>query len=132
MQKNRLFVDEIPFLGVIRGKGQKGGSKMEKLCVMVALGMGVLSFLWVNTAFAGAISHRQVTQQKRIYQGVASGELTGKEAGLLEREQYRIQEFKKTAWSDGEITPGERAHMHYLQDKASAHIYKKKHNPFTR
>jgi hypothetical protein len=117
---------------VIRNKGQKGASEMKKLCVVVALGIGAASFLWVNAAWAGPITHRQVKHQKRIHQGVVSGELTGREAAVLEREQCRIRDRKRVFWSDGELTPGEWARMHQLQDKASAHIYKKKHNPVTR
>jgi hypothetical protein len=130
--KSDSLVDEIPRPNVIRDKEQKGGSKMEKLCAMVVLGIGALSFLWVTPALAGPVTNRQINQQKRIHQGVISGELTGKEATLLEREQYRVQQYKQAAWSDGEFTPGERARLHYLQDRTSAHIYKKKCNPITR
>jgi len=130
--KSDSLVDEIPHPNVIRDKGQKGESKMEKLCVMVVLGIGTLSFLWVNPVLAGPVTDRQINQQKRIHQGVISGELTGKEAALLERDQYRVRQCKQAVWSDGELTPGERARLHYLQDRASAHIYKKKNNAITR
>ncbi|MDY6837401.1 MAG: hypothetical protein SWH78_05445 [Thermodesulfobacteriota bacterium] len=105
---------------------------MEKIAVIVALGIVTSSFLCLHTALAGQITDRQINQQKKIHQGVASGELTPGEAAVLEREQRRIRRYKQQIWSDGELSPGEKACMHYQQDKASAHIYRKKHNNITR
>ncbi|MDY6990778.1 MAG: hypothetical protein SWQ30_22275 [Thermodesulfobacteriota bacterium] len=105
---------------------------MKKLCVLVAFGIVASSFLCLNTALAGQITDRQINQQKKIHQGVVSGELTPGEAAVLEREQRRIRRYKQEIWSDGELSPGEKARMHYQQDKANAHIYKKKHNDIAR
>jgi len=105
---------------------------MKKLCVMVALGIVTSSFLCLNTALAGQITDRQINQQKKIHQGVVSGELTAREAAVLEREQRHLQRYKQEIWSDGELSPGEKARMHNQQDKASTHIYKKKHNDIAR
>jgi hypothetical protein len=105
---------------------------MEKLCGMVALAIVASSLLCFNTALAGQITQRQINQQKRIHQGVVSSELTAKEATVLELEQRHIQKCKQEAWSDGELSPGEKARMHYLQDKATVHIYRKKHNDTTK
>ena len=104
---------------------------MTKLCVMVAAGMLVSSVVFPRAAVAGQIGDRQIRQQERIHQGVVTGELTGREAAALEREQCRIQKIKQRAWIDGELSPVERARLHNLQDRASAHIYKKKHNGTT-
>ncbi|MDY6955054.1 MAG: hypothetical protein SWE60_26430 [Thermodesulfobacteriota bacterium] len=101
---------------------------MEKLALIVALGIVTSSFLCLNTALAGQITDRQINQQKKIHQGVVSGSLTPGEATVLEREQRRIRRYKQEIWSDGVLTPGEKARMHYQQDKANAHIYRKKHN----
>ena len=74
------------------------------------------------------IKHRQKHQQKRIGQGVRSGELTLKETIKLEKEQKEIQEDKKEAKSDGTVTKDERKEIHQDQNKASRHIYRAKHN----
>ena len=105
---------------------------MTKLCVMVAAGMLVSFLVLPKAALAGEITDRQIRQQERIHQGVASGELTAREVAALEREQCRIRKSKQRAWSDGELTPVERGRLDCLQDWASAHIYNKKHNNATR
>ena len=105
---------------------------MKSLCVMVAMGVLVSSLAFSKAVLAGQIGDRQIRQQERIHQGVVSGALTVREAAALEREQCRIRKGKQRAWSDGELSPGEWARLHYLQDRASAHIYKKKNNGITR
>lgn len=70
----------------------------------------------------------QVNQQKRIHQGVRSGELTKKETVQLQRQQARIQRTKKRAASDGIVTRKEKAVIRSKQANASKRIAKKKHN----
>ena len=101
---------------------------MKKVCVMFVAGILASFLVYSQIALAGPITDRQVRQQKRIHQGVVSGELTGHEAAVLEGEQQRIRKTKREAWSDGQLTPEERARLHYQQDRASTHIYRKKHN----
>ena len=48
-------------------------------------------FISVDMTQAGRAGNRQIKQQKRIHQGLKSGELTPKEALRLEREQRRIK-----------------------------------------
>ncbi|MBF0507747.1 MAG: hypothetical protein HQK57_02340 [Deltaproteobacteria bacterium] len=92
----------------------------------------MLLFLLGNS-FAGptddpVIKWREKNQEKRIDQGVKSGELTPKEAGKLEREQARIKQTESRMKADGKLTNKERAKLQREQNKASARIYKKKHN----
>jgi len=74
------------------------------------------------------VRKHQVRQQKRIKQGVRSGELTKREFLRLEREQYGIQQEKKEAKADDTVTKRERAHIRREQKQASRHIYRAKHN----
>lgn len=74
------------------------------------------------------IDQRQAIQQQRINQGVASGELTRKEAVRLQEEQVRIQRAEDRALADGRLTRNERERIEHLQDKASAHISREKHD----
>ncbi len=93
--------------------------------------MGV--FLITSASWAGGrITHRQKIQQRRIWQGVRSGQLTAWEFVRLEREQRRIQAMKRRAWADGVLTPAERVRLEWRQDVASHHIYRAKHNPWSR
>ena len=85
------------------------------------------------TALAGppdapVVKKRQTNQQKRIEQGVKSGQLNPREAGRLEREQARIKQDEERMKSDGKLTPGERAKLKREQDRASRHIYREKHD----
>lgn len=77
---------------------------------------------------------RQVRQQKRIAQGVRSGQLTKTEMRKLERQQARIQRTKRIdkAMNGGKLTPSEKRHINRMQNRASKNIYNKKHNAAVR
>ncbi len=74
------------------------------------------------------VKERQENQSARISQGVASGELTKKEAAVLRTEQRGIRAEKRAFKADGKVTVAERAQLKRDQNQASRHIYKKKHN----
>ena len=101
---------------------------MKKVSVIVAIVMGVL--VWVNIcpAIAGSISKRQDNQRNRIREGIANCSLTPVEAHLLAYEQRRIRRNKADAWSDGILRRGEWRHLNHMQNMASDHIYRLKHN----
>lgn len=97
---------------------------------MVMMTVMIASFLFIyqNTAWAGRVIKRQVSQQNRIHQGWRSGELTCREIRRLEREQHHIQISKKRAWADGRLTPKEHLRLEKQQNHAGRHIYSFKHN----
>ena len=101
---------------------------MKKLGMMLVISVIVISFVCTGTVFAGKIGKRQFNQQKRICQGVKSGELNCREARVLEREQYHVQKCKGKAFKDGKVTPKERKRLRRKQNHASRRIYKMKHN----
>ncbi len=103
-----------------------------KKALALATAMVFLTSAWAVSSFAGRIRHRQYRQQKRIHQGVHSGQLTWRETRSLEREQRHIRQSRRRAWSDGRLTPRERARLEIQQDAASRHIYRAKHNDRTR
>lgn len=74
------------------------------------------------------IDQRQANQQKRIDQGVASGQLTGKEAARLEKGQERVQKMEDKAKADGKVTPKERARLQKAENVQSRHIAVQKHD----
>ena len=100
---------------------------MKQLAILTAI-MMVSLFISVDMAQAGRVGKKQIKQQKRIHQGLKSGELTRKEALRLEREQRRIQKTKQEALKDGELTPEERLRLERQQDRANRHIYCLKRN----
>jgi len=77
------------------------------------------------------INARQANQQRRIEQGVKSGELTPGETHRLERQQANIQANKLEDKANGHITPQERASLTRQQNRASRAIYRDKHNDKT-
>ena len=100
---------------------------MKKIGIVVLTVMFV-GFFFADVALAGRVGNRQVRQQKRIHQGITSGELTGREACGLEQQQCRIRQSKRQAWSDGHLSSKERLRLEQQQDRASNRIYRLKHN----
>jgi hypothetical protein len=74
------------------------------------------------------VDQREANQQKRIDQGVASGQLTARETRRLERQQLRIARAESNAKADGVVTPAERRQLQRMQDRASKNIYRQKHD----
>ena len=74
------------------------------------------------------IDQRQANQEKRIDQGIASGQLNQRETNRLEREQNRINRMEDRAKSDGVVTNKERAKIGAAQNRASRHIAREKHD----
>ncbi|MDY6792698.1 MAG: hypothetical protein SWH54_15660 [Thermodesulfobacteriota bacterium] len=100
---------------------------MKKIALLISV-MPVFFYATIDFVQAGISGNRQIKQQKRIHQGLKSGELTKQEALRLEREQRRIQKTKQKALKDGKLTQKERFRLEHQQDKANKHIYRLKHN----
>ena len=100
-----------------------------------ALGVAVVAMAvagLTSTAHAAGGAHHRTRQQVRISQGVATGSLTMVEAASLRHEQHRISVMKRSAKADGRVTRGESRRINRAQKRASAHIYRLKHNHRTR
>ena len=95
---------------------------------MVAIAVAGLT----STAHAGGGAHHRTRQQVRIAKGVAAGSLTMVEAASLRHEQRAISVMQRSAKADGRVTRGESRRIKRAQKKASAHIYRLKHNNRTR
>ncbi|MDP3091611.1 MAG: hypothetical protein Q8N04_13100 [Nitrospira sp.] len=96
------------------------------------LTVGVLVLGMSGTAFAQAetpvIDQRQANQEKRIDQGITSGQLNEREANRLNKQQEHINKIEDKAKADGVVTKGERARIDRAQDRASRHIAREKHD----
>ena len=104
---------------------------MDPAILLLVLMMGALPAQGLDESAGRStprIDHRQATQQHRIDHGVASGELTRKEAARLQREQARIQKAEDHALADGRLTQNERVRIEKMQDRASAHISRQAHD----
>ena len=71
-----------------------------------------------NDSFA----NRNVEQQRRIEQGLRSGDLSVREASRLEREESRVNSLQARALRDGTVSDAERAQINRAQDRVSQDI----------
>jgi hypothetical protein len=71
---------------------------------------------------------RNVNQERRIEQGVRSGELTNREAGQLERGQAKTDRLESRAAADGHVGPNEQRRIQHAENRQSEHIWAEKHN----
>lgn len=77
------------------------------------------------------VDQREVNQDKRIQNGVASGQLNAKETYRLEKEQAVINKAEANAKADGKVTKQERRKLHHMQNRASKDIHAQKHDAQT-
>ena len=93
------------------------------LCILVLGGVA-----WAGAASAG-VEAREARQRDRIRAGVHDGSLTGREALRLGREQVRIERTERRfRRNDGRLGPRERIRLNTMQNRASRHIHRAKHN----
>lgn len=81
-----------------------------------------------NPTATPRVDQREANQERRIQQGVNSGQLTQREAQRLENQQGRIERAEDKAKADGKVTAKERAHLGNMQDRASHDIGREKHD----
>jgi hypothetical protein len=74
------------------------------------------------------VIQRDVNQEKRIEQGLKSGELNTKEASKLEREQSRVDKMQSKALSDGKLSDAEKRRIEREQNRVSKDIAREKHD----
>jgi len=74
------------------------------------------------------VDRRERHQQRRIRQGVRSGELNRREARRLERQQAVTHAQEAAAKADGKVTKRERRHLNRRENRTSRHIYRQKHD----
>ncbi len=78
----------------------------------------------------GRIQRRKENQQRRIAQGVGSGQLTAGETANLEHKESKLNREVRSdrAANGGILTPQERRQVNRQQNRLSKNIYRDKHN----
>ena len=71
---------------------------------------------------------RDVNQQRRIEQGVRSGELTNRETARLERGQAHDSAVQARAGADGQVSAKEQRRIQKNENKQSRRIQREKHD----
>ena len=80
-----------------------------------------------NTA-TPRVDERQAVQQRRIDNGVATGQLTPREARRMQRQQRAVGAAETQAKSDGVVTKTERRKLDRMQAHPSRNIHRQKHD----
>lgn len=97
------------------------------------VGITVGALLAGVTAFAqstdtSAIDQRIQNQERRIQEGINSGQLNDREANRLDRRLEKIEQAEARAKADGEVTAKERRRLNRALDHNSRTIHKEKHD----
>ena len=71
---------------------------------------------------------RQKAQRVRIADGRQDGDITNREAAVLNKEQRHVRRSERRAKADGEVTIREKARIERKQNRASRHVSRAKHN----
>ena len=71
---------------------------------------------------------RNVNQEKRINQGVKSGQLTTREAGHLQRGQAHVARAEANAGANGRVSQAETHRVNRVENRQSNHVYNQKHD----
>ncbi|HET7773584.1 MAG TPA: hypothetical protein VFK82_07140 [Burkholderiaceae bacterium] len=100
--------------------------KLLALMITAALSAGAMA--QTNTA---TMTQRDANQQQRIENGLKSGQLNTQEAARLEKQEAKVDRMQANALQDGKLSPAERARINAAQNKASADIYREKHDAQT-
>src|SRR4051794_30766168 len=93
----------------------------------------IFSILFVSATFTYAqetprADAREGAQRARIATGRSSGQVTGREAAVLNSEQRHIRRSERRAKADGTVTRQEKVRMDQQQNRANRHIRRAKHN----
>ena len=74
------------------------------------------------------IDQRQANQEQRIDKGIASGELTRREARRMNHQQNVINRAEDKAKADGVVTAQEKKRLTKAQNATSKRIHRQKHD----
>jgi hypothetical protein len=106
--------------------------KIRTLITALSLSVGGIAFAQVpapkDPLATPRIDQREANQEKRIEQGVASGQLTPRETKRLQMREKRIAAAEDRAKADGTVTGKERKHLAKMENHASRDIAGEKHD----
>jgi uncharacterized membrane protein YebE (DUF533 family) len=100
---------------------------MKRNIVLAVLITAITLPAFAQTATPG-IDRREARQEKRIDQGVKSGQLTPSETAKLEKGKAHVDTMEAKAKADGVVTAKERQRIQHAQDVQSRKIHRQKHD----
>jgi hypothetical protein len=111
-------------------RGRKAAARRRQMR-QILTGWTLAAMLAVSgMAQTGPIAQRQRNQQKRIAQGVQSGELTPRETAKLEHAEAKINREVRAERkaNGGNLTNRQKAQVTRQQNRVSQQIYQQKHD----
>ena len=97
--------------------------------LITAILFGVIALpAFAQTPATPNLDKREANQQRRIDQGVNSGQLTPREAGRLEKREGKLAADEAKAKSDGTVTAQERARLQREANRDSRAIHRQKND----
>lgn len=97
---------------------------MNKMWIVAAYGI-----ILTITANGESIHAREVRQERRIREGVRSGQLTPRENAALQFREVKLhREIRRDRIDGGGLTGLERHRIDRKQDQLSREIYRQKHD----
>lgn len=103
------------------------------MAATIAVGLGFAIGAQAQTTTSAKRSHaaaseagRDVVQQKRIEQGLQSGQLTSGEARGLEAGEAHLEKIEQRDLRDGSLSASERAQFQHQQNRESRAIHGQK------
>ncbi|HEY8585388.1 MAG TPA: hypothetical protein VIL60_01525 [Rhodanobacter sp.] len=94
--------------------------------IVIALGLGFAATVAAQSVVG--TTQRDVNQQKRIDQGLKSGQLSAAETARLERGAAHIDRMQQRDMRDGSLSTNEAARLRTAQNRESRAIQAGKHN----
>lgn len=94
-------------------------------------GLGSLAAAQAQTApaqNAASDTQRDANQQRRIEQGLKSGQLNTRQASNLEQREANLDRTEQHDMHNGPMTKAENAQIQRMQNRDSAAVYKDKHD----
>ena len=107
---------------------------LKFLIASVALSMGTMAMAQIAPQAAAStprLDKREVMQQKRVDQGVASGQLTAQETNNLDKREAKLNADETAAKADGKVTRAERRKLKREANRGSKAIHRQKHDKQT-
>ena len=107
----------------------KRNSVMFAVAIVCVIGFSIAANAQTDRHRSRGINAREARQERRIDQGIYSGELTKNEIRRLEREQNRIERVEDRYRTSGNgLSPRERERLERALKHSSRDIYRQKHD----
>ena len=100
---------------------------MRKL-VALLIPIALTVVMQVNAQSTPRVDQRQHHQNARIRHGLATGDLTRREAINAHQDQRHIRRAERRVKADGHVTRRERARLHRRQNQASRELRRNTHD----